>query len=564
MAVSFVLLLITVGVVFGLPPVYRSTATILIEQQEIPQELVRSTITSFADQRIQVTSQRVMTRANLIGIIRKYDLYPKDQATEPMETLVERMRDHIVLKMVSADVRDPRSGQATQATIAFALSFDYGVPDLAQKVVNELVSLYLNENAKTRSEAATETSAFLADEVNRLSKNISQLEGRLAQFKQRNVNELPELAQMNMQLLDRTERDVVETDRDLRTLRERKAFMETQLAQMQPETAVYTQSGERIMGPSDRLRHLQTRYLGMAATYGEDYPDLIRMRREMDALRQQVGRDVETVNGQQLLVERRAKLQLEIEEVTKRYSAEHPDVRKLERELAALERAAQDVQAASFPAKATDGASNPAYMQLRTQLETTSAEMDALEAKKLLLSGKITEFEIRIGKTPTVEREFRELTRDYDNAWAKYKELRAKQMEAELANTMENESKGERFTLIEPAESPERPISPNRLAISILGLIVSVVGGVGTAAISESMDRTVRGAKGVAAILHSLPLATIPLIETLASLRRRRVKRFAVGGVSVALVVSAFIGFHVLFMPIDVAWFWLQRRIGLA
>jgi len=562
--VSLVLLLITVGIVFGLPPVYRSTATILIEQQEIPQELVRSTITSFADQRIQVTSQRVMTRANLAGILRKYNLYPEDQATQPMETLVGRMRDHIQLRMVSADVRDPRSGQPTQATIAFALSFDYNVPDIAQKVVNELVSLYLNENAKTRSEAVAQTSVFLAGEADRVSRHISELESKLAQFKQRNVNQLPELAQANMQFADRAERDVFEVDRDMRTLRERKIFLEAQLAQMQPETAVFTQAGERIMGPADRLKYLETRYLGMAATYGAEFPDLVHMRKEMEALRAQVGRDAVNTSGQRALIERQAKLRLEIEEVTKKYSKEHPDVKKLERELAALELALQEPSTKSQQTRPTDGASNPAYMQLRTQLETTNAEMGALEAKKASLTAKLAEFEARIFKAPALEREYRELTRDYDGAWATFKELRAKQRDAELASTMESESKGERFTLIEPAEAPERPVSPNRLAISILGLIVSLVGGVGTVAVSENMDRTVRGTKGVAAILHNLPLATIPVIETLTSLRKRRIKRFAVGGASVALVVSAFIAFHFVFMPLDVAWFWLQRRIGLA
>lgn len=564
MAVSLVLVLITIGIAFGLPPVYRSTATILIEQQEIPQELVRSTITSYADQRIQVTSQRVMTRANLMGIVRKYNLYPEDQATEPMEKLVERMRNHIVLKMVSAEVRDPRSGLATQATIAFALSFDYSVPDLAQKVVNELVSLYLNENAKTRSEAVAQTSVFLAEEANRVSRHISELESKLAQFKQRNVNQLPELAQANMQFADRAERDVFEVDRDLRTLRERKVFLESQLAQMLPDTAVFTQTGERIMGPADRLKYLETRYLGMAATYGVEYPDLVRMRREMDALKAQVGRDVDSKNGQGALIERQAKLRLEIEETTNKYSKEHPDVKKLERELSALERALQEGPATNQSVKLTDGASNPAYVQLRTQLETTNAEMGALEAKKSSVLAKLAEYEARIFKAPALERESRELTRDYESSWATFRELRAKQRDAELAGTMESESKGERFTLIEPPEAPERPVSPNRLAIAVLGLVVSIVGGIGTAAISETMDRTVRGARGVAAILSSLPLATIPLIETLASLRRRRIRRFAVSGVSVAVLVSVVVAFHILFMPIDVAWFWLQRRIGLA
>ncbi len=105
-----VILLITISLAFGLSPVYRASATILIEQQEIPQDLVRSVITSYADERIQLISQRVMTTANLRAIIEKYNLYPEMQTNEPMEAVIEQLRDDVHLETVNAEVRDPRSG----------------------------------------------------------------------------------------------------------------------------------------------------------------------------------------------------------------------------------------------------------------------------------------------------------------------------------------------------------------------------------------------------------------------------------------------------------------------
>ena len=115
-------LLVTVLLFLFLPPHFRSTATILIEQQEMPQELVRSTVTSYADERIQVISKRVMTTETLLGIVRRYDLYPKERQTQTREALLKQMRKDIGLKMVSADVIDPRSGHPTSATIAFEIS----------------------------------------------------------------------------------------------------------------------------------------------------------------------------------------------------------------------------------------------------------------------------------------------------------------------------------------------------------------------------------------------------------------------------------------------------------
>src|SRR5689334_6427517 len=74
------LFLLVAAVVLLWPSSYRSTATILIEEQEIPPDLVRSTVSSYADQRIQVISQQVMTRANLMQIIDKYKLYDSYRA----------------------------------------------------------------------------------------------------------------------------------------------------------------------------------------------------------------------------------------------------------------------------------------------------------------------------------------------------------------------------------------------------------------------------------------------------------------------------------------------------
>ena len=157
------LIIITLGVAVLWPPIYRSTATILIEQQEIPQDLVRSVITTYADQRVQVISQRVMTSQNLLALIDRYKLYPDIRDREPREKLLETMREDINMRMISAGVIDPRSGQPTHATIAFSVSYDSRSPDLALKVANDLSSLYLNENLESRSQRSKQTAAFFSE-----------------------------------------------------------------------------------------------------------------------------------------------------------------------------------------------------------------------------------------------------------------------------------------------------------------------------------------------------------------------------------------------------------------
>src|SRR5271168_1612027 len=195
-----------------LPPTYRAMATILIEQQEIPQELVRSVITSFADQRVQIISQRVMTTQNLLSLIERYNLYPNIREKKPREVLLAKMREDIGMHMISADVIDPRSGRATQATIAFSVSYQSRSPDLALKVANDLTSLYLNENLTSRTQLGQQTAAFFTEEASRQAEHIAVLDKALTAFKEKHRNDLPDLVELNLQTMERTELDLHEAE----------------------------------------------------------------------------------------------------------------------------------------------------------------------------------------------------------------------------------------------------------------------------------------------------------------------------------------------------------------
>lgn len=562
MVVSVTIVVFSFAVAIGLPPLYRSTGTILIEQQEIPQEMVRSTITSFADQRIHVISQRVMTRTNLTAIIEKYNLYPEEREDEPMEVVLKEMRDSIKMGTVSADVVDPRNGQPTQATIAFTVSYDSDSPVLAQKVANELISLYLNENLKSRAESTTEASGFMTDEVNKLMEHISNIENKLAKFKERNASQLPGLAQVNLQLMERTERDLIDIQMVLRTLRERKSYLESQLAQISRDPYVYTENGERILGPVDRLKQLQIKYLGLVAVYGEQHPDLVRTRKEIESLKKDVG-VIDT--GDELLRER-VMVSEQLSEARGKYATNHPETKRLESELVQLSKALNEEAVAVLPDAATTmgKSSNPAYIQFQMQLESANVELEIAEGREKALRTKIVEYERHMTQMPQVEREYHELLRDYESSSASYNELKEKQTEAKLAQVMESERKGERFTLVEPPEMPEKPIKPNRMAIMVVGVVFAFVGGVGTAIISGGVDTSIYSNGMLAAATRMRPLVAIPCIVTVAVIekRTRRKQQLALG--AVAMIMFGFVVIHLFYMPLDLLWYVVQRRIGMS
>lgn len=555
--VASAVLILALAVAFGLPPVYRSKAVILIEQQEIPQDLVPTTVTSFADQRIQMISQRVMTSSNLLDIIKKYDLYAEDREKAPLEVVIDGMREDIEMQTVSADVVDPKSGRPTQATIAFTLSYESRFPDLAQKVANELVSLYLNENLKTRTEVATQTSKFLSEEAEKLKARVAELETRLAAFKEKNVGKLPEMMNINLELMDRSERDLVEVDRAISSLEERRIYLQSELAKLSPNSQMFSETGERILGPADRLKVLRTEYLSMAARYSPDHPDVVRLKKEIEALDAETGGT--SARGE---IEVQLKgLRAELAELRKKYSAEHPDVIKLGRTVESLEKelAAAPPPRRTAPAEEPD---NPAYIQLLANLEGANSEIASLREKQKELRAKIAAYERRLNEAPQVEREYRELTRDYETASAKYQEITTKQMAAQVSQTLETERKGERFTLIEPPLLPEQPAKPNRLAIVLIGVMLSFAGGFGSVAMTEAMDPTIRGRRMVTELLGVAPLATIPYIDTAADVRGRAMTSALFFSGAVLTIALCLIAVHLFFMPLDVLWYAAFRRFG--
>ena len=185
LAVAASLLAASAALAFLLPAVYRSTATILIEEQEIPPDLVRSAIATYADQRIETIKQQVLSRSTLWHIVEQYDLYKDLRKRNPTEEILSRFVKDIQIDVMNVKVIDKRTQNPTQATIAFTLAYDGQSPELAQKVANELTSLFLGENLKTRERHAQETTAFLKRESENLSHHIQELEQKLAGVKRR-------------------------------------------------------------------------------------------------------------------------------------------------------------------------------------------------------------------------------------------------------------------------------------------------------------------------------------------------------------------------------------------
>ncbi|MFH1026543.1 MAG: chain-length determining protein, partial [Pseudomonadota bacterium] len=264
-----------------LDPVYRSTSTILIEDQDISRDYVMATGTSLVEQRLQTINQRIMSSARLQEIINRFNLYADERNRMTTEEIVDTMRNKdIKFAPITSDVVDPRTGRPSMATIAFTVSYEGQNPAVVQEVANVLTSLYLEENIKFKEQQNLSATNFLQDEVNSVQGRLEQLEKKIAVYKEKNSESIPERYQFNLQTLDRAERDADQLKDQLRALQEKESSLQSQLASI-PAATKQPDSPDML-----RLDELRLKLVNLKTRVSDQYPDMIKLKAEIAELEQ--------------------------------------------------------------------------------------------------------------------------------------------------------------------------------------------------------------------------------------------------------------------------------------
>jgi len=493
---ALILPLLSVLVIVLWKPVYRSTSTILIEEQEISREYVMAAVTSYAEQRLQIINQRIMSAGRMLEIINRFNLYADKRDKMTSEEIIDNMRKKdIKFDTIMADVIDRRTGQKTAATIAFTVSYEGHNPQVVQQVANELASLYLEENMKVVGQQTEGTTRFLDEEMKSVQATLVELERKIAAYKELHNQALPDLLQFNLQSLDWDERTWDQLSEQLRALRDKESYYKSELATMAPDTTNQDK---------DRLKELRVALVDLKARYSEEYPDVVKTKAEITVLEKRLQEKVSDPTDQK-----------------------KPD--------------------------------NPAYVALASELAGVQADIKSIKLQIEDLERKREDFQRRLEASPKVEEGFKNLMVERNNTQAKYDDLMKKYMEAKVAGGLEKEQMGERFTLIDPARLPEKAVRPNRPAILLIGLILGIASGVGTASLQEASDRSARKAEDLARAFPLPVLAEIPEIVTLEDELRNKKRFKIVAASSFLFMLTIVLIIHFFVMDIDILWIRLMK-----
>ena len=502
---------------YTITPVYRAEGRVLIEQGEISSDIVETTVRGFAEERIEIARERVMTADHIHQMIQDYGLYADSSGSLPEMYALFRERTSVVVE------------ELEDGTISFIVAFDDENAVKATEIAARLIELFQEENVKSRTESAVNAAEFLEEEASRLSVEIAEYEIQIADYKEQNSGRLPEQEGLNVQLLDRVERDLEDVEREIRELAQRKAIAEADLMRVRSNAGAV---GGAVPSPGspDRLRYLQAEYLRMLSTYSSEHPDVRKIRREIEILDPTGSLDTSPVIADQI----REKT-IELAELRNRYSEDHPDVLVTIRTLDRLQR---ELDSTNIELETTSSA-DPELVLLLAVISGLDREMAAQRIRRDELRERMALYGSRLMGAPQVQREYLSLTRGYDQLRQKYDDVKLKQTQLELAVSVEEEQRGGRFAVSTRARTPESPFFPNRPALIFLGIFLGIGSGLMLATVLDAMNKTVRDEIDIRDAWEGPPLVSIPLIQNDTDTRKRRSQVTTYVAVMLLMVVAA-------------------------
>ena len=432
-----VVVMLTVGVVaaFGLPRTYRSTATLLVQSQDLPTTIVDSPTNGAVEQRIARIREQVLSRGDLIQLIEQNDLYPGERRRQPLSKIIEKMRHSTSVGALSSNIGQQSGTQNN--TIAIAMSFDYPDPGEAQSVLQSFVSKFLTMDSQDVEDQATLTVRFLQDQANKLQSQITDLEGQLTGLKARNG---AALSSSGMPAILDT------------------GSFSAQIAALQNENRQLIAQSRRPAGGNDAMASAEAALAAAQAQYSDTHPDVIAARERVKQLRQMVG-------------------------------SATPDT-TLQEQIAA---------------------NNSAIRQLMDQRDATMARANAAVAGS--------------ARAPAIMEQAMQLESRATNLRNQYQQVSENLLKAQNSARMATEQRAERLSLVEPANLPDRPFSPNRPLLIAAGAAAGLFLGLLVALGIEFVNRPVRSPRQLEQL--DLPvIGLVPLIKSKPQPRAGRIRGF--------------------------------------
>lgn len=449
---------------YGFPARYSSQSLVLIEGQKVPENMVQPIVSDDLTQRVATLRQEVTSQSHLQPVVER--IYPGKSAGE-VGAIIDRIRQDMAVEPVVSEVTQigakRRPGQSGTVP-GFRVKVSAPSPREAQQICNELTQLMVEENSKSIQAAANATTVVLSKGIDDAKNSLDDLDAKLAAFKKKYVGQLPGDAENNMKILAALNSQLDANTQTLNRAQADKAYTESLLAQ-QLATWKTSQSTTNPETLEKKLSDLQSQLLEEQAKYTDDHPDVIKTK---------------------------------------------ADIAEVKRKLAEINRASTD--AGDSSGEKSSASEPPEIRQLRQQVHQYTEMISGATREQKRYQDEIATYQGRVSLSPAVEQEYKQLTRDYDNAQKNYQDLLAKKSVADLTVKMNQQSEGEQMIPQDPANLPETPSFPNRFAFAGGGVGAALAISLALALWLELRDQAIRTEADAEAAMELPLLVAVPWV----------------------------------------------------
>jgi len=476
---TFVLFGLSVAYSFTVPPVYRTSAIVLVEEEKVSNPLISGLAVSTSIQdRLETIVKVLLSRPILDQVVSELNLADKNFNPLEYESLVNAIRDSISVQLIGIDI--------------LKVTCENRDPVTCQKIVNAITTLFIKHNLELQVRETDAGIEFLMHQKDIYSKKLQESERALREFKQK--------------------------------------FQE--ILSLQTSQQVGELIGAQSPSTSSTMVNVNV------LRYTEYKDDLINLNLKLkevfktkDQLIKQLGGEQEYVVSERMIDPTVARLKTELAEkqvelARLRVDAtdKHPMVRRLVQQIEELKEAIKERRSQAY--SSTDKESlNPLYQNIKIDLNKIDSEIESLKTRIKLTELYLQDYAKKIKEIPEREEELSTLHRDYAINASIYADLTKRLETAYLTQRLELQEKGTKFKVVDPARVPLQPFKPNRKFMALGGLAFGMAIGVGLILMAEMTDHSFIEINQLRNFLNIPVLASISQILTIEEAEEIRSRR---------------------------------------
>lgn len=434
------------------PKKYQSETMILVDPQKVSAEYVKATVPGDVTDRLQTISDEVLSRTGLLTIANEDHLYQTEREKYGDDSAVAAIHKDITVDIIrGATDRSPIDG--------FKISYIASNPQLAQKVTQQIADLFIEANVKQRDQDAEGTELFIENQLLKARAQLAQQDQKIRAFKAAHLGELPEQETANLAMIGEYQNMAQENNEAIDRANQQRVYLESMLNvngnhKLPAPVAAPTPLQLQLQKDEDQL----TADLQL---YTDQYPDVIRLRDQIATLKAEIKR--------------------------------------------------QPANTAHAITTATGGPN--LGEQLESQLKATNEEIQSRTARQQQLENKVSAIQGQVQSLPAVQQEYESLSRDYTEMQQNYQSLLQKQQASAMAAQLELHNDSEHFRVIDPANLPIVPVSPNLSIVYAGGLLGGLIVGLCVAFFEEMRDPTIHNADEAEMYLSVPLIAALPAMH---------------------------------------------------